>query len=111
LLRAAIRRILQARHYHNAAREFSVFFHDTIFAVPGDAMPSEQIGKYEIEYAGVQLANSENWGAQVAIFGPSSNPMHRTPLFPEQRVSIESVFPSREAAEAEARKVALSMIE
>ena len=74
-------------------------------------MPSEQIGKYEIEYTGVQLANSENWGAHVAIFGPSTNPMHRTPLFPEQRVSIESEFPSREAAEAEARKVALSMIE
>jgi hypothetical protein len=36
--------------------------------------------------------------------------MHRNSLFPTQHVSVETVFPDEQAAEAEARKVALSMI-
>jgi hypothetical protein len=74
-------------------------------------MRSEQIGEYEIEYSGVRVPESEGWGAYVAIFGPSSNPMHRNNVFPAQRVSVDTLFPSEEEAETEARKVAIEMLE
>jgi hypothetical protein len=73
-------------------------------------MRTETIGSYEIEYCGIRLPNDEGWGAQVAIYGPSTNPMHRNSIFPEQRVSVEVTFDNEAAAEAEAHKVALSMI-
>jgi hypothetical protein len=74
-------------------------------------MPSENIGEYEIEYSGEKLSDSNDWTAHLAIYGPSSNPMHRNNVFPAQRVSIDAVFPTEKAAQDEARKVALSMIE
>ena len=74
-------------------------------------MPSEIVNEYEIEYSSVRLPDSEHWAAMVAIYGPSPSPMHRNSIFPEQRVSIDTVFESAAAAEAEARAVALSMIE
>lgn len=72
-------------------------------------MPTENMGEYEIEYAGVPLSEG-GWAAYVTIYGPSTNPMHRNSIFPQQRVSVETVFPNEKEAEAEARKVALSMI-
>lgn len=74
-------------------------------------MRSEFIGDYEIEYAGVRLPESEHWGAFVAIYGPSHNPMHRNSVFPEQRVAVDLAFGSEAEAEAEARKVAMEMVE
>jgi hypothetical protein len=74
-------------------------------------MSSEQIGEYEIEYSGARLPDTEDWAAYVTIYGPSSNPMHRNNIFPAQRVSVETVFPSEKEAEAEARKVAMSMVD
>ncbi|MET3130002.1 hypothetical protein AAKU55_000243 [Oxalobacteraceae bacterium GrIS 1.11] len=74
-------------------------------------MPSEQIGEYELEYSGVRLPAGAGWAAHLAIFGPSPNPMHRNSIFPEQRVCVAAVFPNEEAAEAEAYKVALTMLE
>lgn len=73
-------------------------------------MHTETIGSYEIEYRGIPLPNDEGWGAQVAVYGPSPNPMHRNSIFPEQRVSVDVTFDNEAAAEAEARKIALSMI-
>jgi hypothetical protein len=79
-------------------------------------MQSEQIGKYEIEYSGMQLQTgteepgSKSWGAYVTVYGPSLNPMHRNIVFPQQRVSVDTIFPTAEAAAAEARKVALAML-
>jgi hypothetical protein len=73
-------------------------------------MKSEQIAEYEIEYSGVQLPDSEEWAAYLTIYGPSSNPMHMNNIFPHQRVCIDMVFPTEQAAEAEARKHAMSMI-
>ncbi len=73
-------------------------------------MPSEKIGEYEIEYSGVQLAGSDDWAAFAAIYGPSPNPMHRNNILPTQRVSVDNVFPSENAAADEARKIAMSMI-
>jgi hypothetical protein len=74
-------------------------------------MHSEQIGEYEIEYAGVPLPLGEGWTAQLTIYGPSPNPMHRNPIFHTQRVAVGAVFHSEEQAAAEARKVALAMLE
>lgn len=73
-------------------------------------MASETVGEYEIEYEGEELPEVGGWGAFLTIYGPSSNPMHRNSVFPTQRVSVETVFPSREEAQAEARKIALTMI-
>ena len=73
-------------------------------------MSSEHIDEYEIEYAGVLMPSGEGWAAHVAIFGPSPNPMHRNSIFAEQRVCVDTVFPNEEEAEAEAHKVALSML-
>ena len=74
-------------------------------------MRSEFIGDYEIEYAGMRLPESENWGAFVAVYGPSHNPMHRNCVFSEQRVALDSSFATEAEAEAEARKVAILMVE
>lgn len=74
-------------------------------------MPNETIGEYEIDYAGVHLPDSDHWAAMLTIYGPSPNPMHRNCIFPEERVSIGTVFTSAEQAEAEAHKVAIQMIE
>lgn len=74
-------------------------------------MPSEIIGEYEIEYSGVKLAGTEDWAAYVAIYGPSPSPLHRNSIVPTQRVSVTDVFPTQDAAEIEARKVALSMLD
>lgn len=74
-------------------------------------MPTETIGEYEIEYSGIQLPDSEDWGANLAIYGPSSNPMHRNDIFPTQRVAVDMVFHTEQEAEAEARAFAIAMIE
>jgi hypothetical protein len=75
------------------------------------AMAIEQIGNYEVEYSGVQLADADGWAAWVEIFGPSHNPMHRASVFPSQRVAVETSFHTREEAEREARQIAVGMIE
>jgi hypothetical protein len=74
-------------------------------------VPTEQLGDYEIDYAGVKMTDVDGWAAQVAIYGPSSNPMHRNSIVPAQRVAVEHVFPTEAEAEAEARKAALAMLE
>ncbi len=73
-------------------------------------MPTQMVGEYEIEYAGAALPEGEGWGAYITIYGPSTNPMHRNPVFPLQHVAVETVFPNQAEAEAEALKVALGMI-
>jgi hypothetical protein len=73
-------------------------------------MPTETVGIYEIEYSGVALPDGHDWAAHAAIFKPSSNPMHRDIVFHDQRVCVETTFPSKEAAEAEALKAALAML-
>jgi len=73
-------------------------------------VPTEQIGDYEIEYAGERLTDVEGWAAFVTVYGPSTNPMHRNALVPHQRVAVEQVFDSEEGALAEARVAALAML-
>jgi hypothetical protein len=74
-------------------------------------MPTEQIGEYEIEYEGVRMVDVDGWGAYVTIYGPSTNPMHRNSIVPNQRVAVEQVFASEQEAAAEARNAALGMLE
>jgi hypothetical protein len=81
-----------------------------ISTTEGGNVLTEQIGDYEIEYAGEHLADVDGWGAFVTIYGPSTNPMHRNALVPHQRVAVEHVFASEEEAQAEARTAALTML-
>ncbi|AKN66130.1 hypothetical protein G5B88_13565 [Herbaspirillum seropedicae] len=74
-------------------------------------MPTEQIGDYEVEYAGVRVVGGEEWVAQVAIFGHSTNPMHRNPVFPAQRVLADQTFADEKSAEAGARQAAHELLE
>jgi hypothetical protein len=74
-------------------------------------VPTEQLGDYEIDYSGVKLTDVDGWAAQVAIYGPSANPMHRNSIVPPQRVAVEHVFATEAEAEAEAHKAALEMLE
>lgn len=74
-------------------------------------MPTEQVGDYEVEYAGVRLIGGDEWVAQVAIFGHSTNPMHRNPVFPVQRVLAEQTFADEKSAEQGARQAAHEMLQ
>lgn len=74
-------------------------------------MQTEQIGDYEIEYGGEQLPDSEDWAAYAAVYGPSPNPMHRSSVFPHQRVAVESVFATEAEAASAALKAAAAMFE
>jgi hypothetical protein len=74
-------------------------------------MPTEQVGDYEVEYAGVRVIGGDEWVAQIAIFGHSITPMHRNPVFPVQRVLPDQTFADEKAAEQGARQVAHEMLE
>ncbi|WP_426189851.1 hypothetical protein [Massilia sp. DWR3-1-1] len=74
-------------------------------------MATETVGAYEIDYSGVHMDDVDGWAAWVTIYGPSSNPMHRNSIVPAQRVAVEHVYASQAEAQAEARSVALAMIE
>lgn len=73
-------------------------------------MQTLTVGAYEIECSGVQVPNGGGWAAQLTIYGPSSNPMHRNCIIRDRRVSIGTVFRYEADAEDEARKVALTMV-
>jgi len=74
-------------------------------------MPTEQQGNYEIEYSGVRVIGGDEWVANVAIFGPSCNPMHRNPVFPAQRVLADQTFADEKSAEQGALQVAHELLE
>jgi hypothetical protein len=74
-------------------------------------VPTEQLGEYEIDFSGVRLSDVEGWAAYVTVYGPSPNPMHRNSIMPAQRVAVERVFATEAEAEAEARTVALALVE
>jgi hypothetical protein len=75
-----------------------------------DKVPTEQIGQYEIEYTGIRLTDVDGWAAYVTIYGPSTNPMHRNSIVPNQRVAVEQVFATEGEAEAAAHDAALAML-
>jgi hypothetical protein len=69
-----------------------------------------QIKGYEVEYSGEFLEESKDWAAYLALFLPSSNPMHMNNVFQKQRVSANLTFPDETSAEEAAYKVALAII-
>ncbi len=74
-------------------------------------MPSEKMGAYEVEYSAVPAADGKGWVAHVAVYGHSTNPMHRNCIFHDQRVSLDAIFETSEEAEAEARRAAVDMLD
>lgn len=74
-------------------------------------MPLEIIEEYEIEYEGVLLPDHHGWGAFVTVYGPSHNPMHLRTIYPRHHVSFDIVFPNEQSAQAEARRVAMEMLQ
>jgi len=74
-------------------------------------MPYARIAEHEIEYEGIPVAGTQQWAAYLAIYAPSTNPMHRNSVFPRQHVAAEEVFLTKEAAEEGALKAAKALLE
>ncbi|MGW8394188.1 hypothetical protein [Pseudoduganella sp. HUAS MS19] len=74
-------------------------------------MPNRSIDGYEIEFTGELLEGTKLWGAYVSIFAPSANPMHMTHVYPKRRVSADLTLLDQQAAEAEAERAALKILE
>jgi hypothetical protein len=74
-------------------------------------MPNKTIDGYEVEFTGELLEGTRQWGAFVAIFAPSANPMHLANVYPKRRVSADRELADQAAAEAEAERAALAILE
>jgi len=74
-------------------------------------MPIKSIDSYEVEYTGELLEGTQQWGAFVSIFAPSSNPMHMNHIYPKRRVSADLTLLDKQAAEAEAERAALKILD
>lgn len=74
-------------------------------------MPTEQIGKYEIDFEASELPESAGWAAYVAVFGQSDNPAHRNDLVPRKRVGLDQKFETEAAALEAAHRIARTMLE
>lgn len=74
-------------------------------------MPIEIVDEFEIEYEGEMLPEKNGWGAYVTVYGPSHNPMHLNTLYPRHHVLIETIFSTKQLAEAEAHRVALELVQ
>ena len=73
-------------------------------------MPTKCIDDYEIEFTGERLEGSSLWGAYVAIFMPSANPMHMNNIYPKQRVAADRTLPTEAAAETQAEQSAMKIL-
>jgi hypothetical protein len=74
-------------------------------------MPIKTIDGYEIDYTAEPLEGCGDWGAYVAIFMPSDNPMHMNNIYPKRRVAADLTLSSEAQAEQEAGKAALAILE
>lgn len=74
-------------------------------------MPTRYVDDFEIEFTAEPLPGTNEWGAYVAIFGKSDNPMHLATLYPKHRIAADQSFASEAAAEAEAEKAAMLTLE
>nr|WP_315396003.1 hypothetical protein [uncultured Duganella sp.] len=73
-------------------------------------MPIKTIDGYEVDYTAEPLEGCDDWGAYVAIFAPSDNPMHMNNIVPKRRVAADVSLTSEEMAEQEAEKAAMAML-
>ena len=74
-------------------------------------MPIKYVDFYEVNYTAERLRGCKLWGAYVAIYAPSSNPMHRVNLLRKRRVSADHPFTTEADALAEAGEVAVKLVE
>ena len=74
-------------------------------------MPIKTIDSYEVEFTGEALEGTGQWGAYVAIFAPSANPMHMNVIHAKKRVAADQTFLDPHAAEAEAERVAMAIVD
>jgi hypothetical protein len=61
-------------------------------------MSTTFIDQYEIEFTAEPLEGCGEWGAYLAVYTPSSNPMHRNNLVHKHRVAAEQHFADEAAA-------------
>jgi hypothetical protein len=73
-------------------------------------MPTKYVDEYEIDYTGEPLEGTGLWGAYVAIYMPSDNPMHMNKVYPKQRVAADATLSSESAAEAEAEAAGMTIL-
>lgn len=74
-------------------------------------MPTEQAGKYEIEYEAVALPDGAGWAAYVAILAESDNPAHMKSVVARKRVAVEEIFADEASALAAALRIGQSMLQ
>ena len=74
-------------------------------------MPIKCIDDYELDYTAEALEGTGEWGAFVAISAPSDNPMHMQHLCPKRRVAADLTLTSEQAAEQEAEKHGMALLE
>jgi hypothetical protein len=73
-------------------------------------MPTRSVDDYEIEFTAEPLEGTSLWGAYVAIYMPSDNPMHMTNVYPRQRVAAHVALTSEAAAEASAEESGVKIL-
>lgn len=74
-------------------------------------MPIKYVGCYEIDYTAERLPGCGTWGAYVAIFTPSPNPMHRYNVTSKQRVRADHLFATEAEAQEQAADAAQALVE
>lgn len=74
-------------------------------------MPIKCIDEYEIDYTAEPLEGCSDWGAYVAIFTASDNPMHMNNIYPKRRVAADVKLASESAAEEAAEHAAMTILE
>lgn len=65
-------------------------------------MSTTFIDSYEVEFSAEPLEGTRQWAAYLAVYGPSSNPMHRNNLVRKHRIAAEQQFLDKATAYAAA---------
>ncbi len=73
-------------------------------------MTSERFSHYRFELSGARIPDSEKWVPYLEIRDCTNNVEDGEVIFPKQRIAMEDVFDSEEAAMAEARRFAISHV-
>jgi hypothetical protein len=73
-------------------------------------MPTKTIDGYQIDFTAEPLPGTDHWGAYVAIFAPSDNPMHLDEVYARQRVMADVPCTSEAEAQAQAEQAAIDIL-
>jgi hypothetical protein len=74
-------------------------------------MPTKTVDGYQIDFTAEALPGTDQWGAFVAIFAPSDNPMHMDEVYPKQRVVADVPCASEAEAQAQAEQAAAALLD